>query len=154
VAFYFSKSFFKSVFNPLSPKINFKVLTAVTVYITIVGLVYQVLLRQFWTPTGMQKLVDELLHSVIPLMVVGFWFLNRSNKSLQYRALIPWLIFPLAYLIYVLIRGKASGFYPYPFLDVNKIGLKQVVINSLAMTGFFFIVSAAFIWISRKSQKH
>jgi hypothetical protein len=30
-------------------------LTAITVYITIVGLVYQIILRPLWQPTGLQK---------------------------------------------------------------------------------------------------
>lgn len=40
--------------------------TAITVYITVVGLVYQVLLRRLWSPTGLQWVADELLHSVVP----------------------------------------------------------------------------------------
>src|SRR5688572_21115628 len=38
-------------------------LTAITVYITIVGLVYQIILRPLWDPKGTQMIVDELLHS-------------------------------------------------------------------------------------------
>ncbi|MDQ2864461.1 MAG: Pr6Pr family membrane protein, partial [Bacteroidota bacterium] len=40
-------------------------LTAITIYITTVGTVYQVVLRQVWQPTGMQLIVDELLHTII-----------------------------------------------------------------------------------------
>ncbi|HUM97570.1 MAG TPA: Pr6Pr family membrane protein [Chitinophagaceae bacterium] len=150
VAFYFSRLFIKSVFNPLPPKNNFGILTAITVYITIVGLVYQVLLRQIWSPTGLQKVVDELLHSVIPALVIVYWFINRTGHRLKYSDLIPWLAFPLFYLIFVSIRGNFSGFYPYPFLDIKTIGFNQVLINSLSMTGLFVIVSAIFIWISKK----
>jgi hypothetical protein len=41
--------------------------TAIAVYITIVGIVYNVILRSIWDPQGTQKLIDELLHSVIRL---------------------------------------------------------------------------------------
>ncbi|WP_394800523.1 Pr6Pr family membrane protein [Aestuariivivens insulae] len=30
-----------------------------------------------------------------------------------------------------MVRGRYSGFYPYPFLNVNIIGLKQSIINIL-----------------------
>src|SRR5258705_6912967 len=48
-------------------------ITAITVYITIVGIVYNVILRSTWDPKGMQKIVDELLHSVIPVLFILFW---------------------------------------------------------------------------------
>ena len=38
-------------------------LTAIAVYITIVGLVYNFILRFLWKPQGLQWVVDELLHS-------------------------------------------------------------------------------------------
>ena len=49
-------------------------LTAITVYITIVGAVYQVLLRHIWDPTGLQRLVDELLHTINPVLVILCWY--------------------------------------------------------------------------------
>lgn len=48
-------------------------ITAITVYITIVGIVYNVVLRSTWNPEGMQKIVDELLHSVIPVLCCSFY---------------------------------------------------------------------------------
>ena len=36
-----------------------KTLTATVVYITVVGLIYNVILRFLWAPVGMAKLVDE-----------------------------------------------------------------------------------------------
>ena len=37
-------------------------LAAITLYIFIVGLTYNMLLRSTWAPTGLQKWVDEALH--------------------------------------------------------------------------------------------
>jgi len=124
-------------------KETIKILTPVTVYITIVGLVYQILLRHTWSPTGLQRIVDESLHSVIPLVAIVYWFLFECRK-LRYNQIPKWLIFPLAYLIYILIRGSYSGFYPYPFVDVN-----QVLINSGFMLIGFVVVSALLVWIRR-----
>lgn len=49
-------------------------ITAITVFILIVGSVYQIVLRSIWEPTGLQFIVDELLHTVIPLYMLGYWF--------------------------------------------------------------------------------
>ncbi len=125
-------------------------LTAVTVYITVVGLTYQVLLRHVWSPTGMQKIVDELLHSIIPLLVILYWYLAENKKAVRYSQFPPWLIYPLIYLIYILIRGNMSGFYPYPFVSVTELGMQKVLINSFFMLIFFTVLSFAFIGIGKK----
>ena len=44
-------------------------LTAITGYITMVGLIYQIALRHLWQPEGQQWVVDELLHTIIPIAV-------------------------------------------------------------------------------------
>lgn len=128
---------------------HFGTLTAITVYITIVGLVYQMLLRHTWQPTGLQKVVDEMLHSLNPALVIIYWLLNRKAGPLKYNRIGPWLIYPLVYLAYVLIRGHFSGFYPYPFLDVAGIGMPRVVVNCAGMTVLFIIIAMLFIWASR-----
>ena len=52
-------------------------LTAATVYITIVSIVYNLILRFLWDPQGWQRLADELLHVIVPLIFLlftGFYF--------------------------------------------------------------------------------
>lgn len=126
------------------------VLTAITIYIMVVGLAYQVLLRHVWKPEGLQKLVDELLHTIIPILVIIFWYLYETKKQLRYIQIFKWLIYPLIYLLYILVRGKASGFYPYPFVNVTSLGLQNVLINSAFLMLFFLLLSAAFIFVGKK----
>lgn len=120
-------------------------LTALTTYITIVGLVYQVLLRKTWAPTGLQKIVDEALHAIIPIMVIIFWYLYEDKTLVKFRQIPRWLIYPLLYLIFILIRGRFSGFYPYPFVNVTNIGLPEVLVNCAMIAASFIIISAIFI---------
>jgi len=150
VAGYFSYLSYHWIKRQPITKNEFTRLTAITVYISIVGLVYQVLLRHIWSPTGLQKVVDELLHSVVPVLVVIFWLISRKTGAMEYKQIGSWLIYPLVYLVYVLFRGYASGFYPYPFLDVNQLGLQQVMFNCLGMTLLFVLVSLLFVWLSRR----
>jgi hypothetical protein len=44
-----------------------------------------------------------------------------------------WLIFPILYFLYILLRGAISNAYPYPFLDVGKLGYDQAIVNALGM---------------------
>lgn len=120
-------------------------LTAITVYILIVGIIYNIILRFLWQPAGMQKLVDELLHSVIPVLFLLYWWIYADKRDLQWKQILPWLIFPLIYLIYILIRGSFSGFYPYPFVNVMQLGITKVIVNSIGITFAFIIVGVVLI---------
>jgi hypothetical protein len=124
-------------------------LTPVTIYITIVGLVYQILLRHTWNPQGVQKVVDEMLHSVIPLLTIVYWWLYRIKGNINYRLIITWAIYPLVYLFYILIRGHYAGFYPYPFVDVATIGMNSVLVNAGFILIGFILISALFVRIAR-----
>ncbi|MRG46029.1 hypothetical protein GFS24_12950 [Chitinophaga sp. SYP-B3965] len=129
--------------------------TALTVYIVIVGIIYNLILRFTWQPQGLQRIVDELLHLVIPLLFFVYWLLFVPKDTLKWNSLLPWLIYPLVYIVYVFIRGSFSGFYPYPFLDVSAIGISKALINSIGIAALFIGMSLFFIawgkWRSRKA---
>lgn len=129
-------------------------LTAVTTYITIVGLVYQLVLRHLWKPQGLQMVVDELLHSVVPVFVIIFWYLYERKELVKYGQISQWMIYPLIYLGYILIRGKLSGFYPYPFMNVSVIGFSKVLVNSIVLLCLFVAFSAVFVWFGKVTQKN
>ena len=124
-------------------------LTAIVVYITIVGLVYNTILRFLWKPEGLQWLIDELLHSVIPFLFIVFWLFFVEKGKIPLKNVLAWLLYPLIYLIYILIRGAASSFYPYPFIDVEKIGYNKTLINSSGMLVAFLAVSILFVALNR-----
>lgn len=149
VAFYFTLT----VFHHDKPERRFNspgFLTAVAVYITIVGLVYQIVLRSMFKPAGLDFLVNELLHSVIPLIVIGFWYFYENTSSVNYSQIAKWMIYPLVYLIYILSRGSFSDYYPYPFVNVLNIGLQKVLLNSGILMFVFIGVSFAFVFVGKR----
>ena len=109
---------------------------ATAVYIAIVGMVYQLLLRQLWNPQGAQWVADVLLHSMVPVGYVVYWLLFAPRVGLSWKDSVTWLIYPGVYLVYVLARGAVSGSYPYPFVDVNVLGYGGV----LARSGLLMLV--------------
>lgn len=125
-------------------------LTPITVYITVVGLVYQIVLRPLWEPQGMQRIVDELLHSIIPAAIIVFWYFFGAIKDVKYSNAFSWLIYPIVYLILILIRGHFSAFYPYPFIDVLKFGFNEVLKNTVFLMLLFVSLSLLFIFIGKK----
>ena len=128
-------------------------LAAVTVYIVIVGLIYNTILRFLWAPEGLQKVVDELLHSIIPLMAIAAWLAFAAKDQLQWKNIFAWLIYPFAYIFYVLIRGSISGFYPYPFINTRQLGLNKVVVNAVGIAFVFICMSLLLVLIGKALTK-
>lgn len=121
--------------------------TAIAVYIFVVGLIYNAVLRFIWAPEGLQRVVDEMLHLVNPLLFILYWGIFSTHLKLKWTSFLPWLIYPLLYTAFIFARAQWSHFYPYPFLDVDKIGGKATLFNCLFVTAVFVITSLAFIGI-------
>ena len=130
-----------------------KVLTAILVYILTVGLTYNLILRSLWKPEGLQLLADNLLHSIIPLLYLVFWLIFVKKHTLQWNNFLPWLIYPLLYLIYVMIRGAIFGVYPYPFIDVAQIGYQKALLNAVMVTGVIVIFSVLSVGYTKFFKK-
>ncbi|MFC0514024.1 Pr6Pr family membrane protein [Mucilaginibacter angelicae] len=130
-----------------------RILSAIALYITIVGLVYNLVLRNLWHPEGLFKLADELLHSVNPLLFVVYWLVYAPKANLKWIEALNWLWVPFIYSVYVFIRGSISHLYPYPFLNIDKLGVSQVAINSLLMLIAFLLIGFLFVWINRLMVK-
>ena len=124
-------------------------LTAIALYIFIVGLVYNIILRNIWEPVGLQKWVDEGLHVVVPLLFIFFWLFFVPTGNLKWRHAFSWLIYPAVYLIYALLRGAMEGFYPYPFIDASQLGYAQVLMNATGLLLVFIIGGFLFIGVDK-----
>lgn len=125
------------------------VTASIALYILIVGLVYNSILRNLWSPAGLQRLADELLHVAVPVFYFLSWLFFAPKQGLQFRHAFYWLSFPAIYIVYALLRGKLEGFYPYPFIDVNKLGYGTVAINSLGMMLAFIITGSLLILLAK-----
>jgi hypothetical protein len=128
-------------------------ITAITVYITIVGIVYNLLLRQIWDPQGLQKVVDELLHTVVPVLCIIYFIVFVPGEKLPWKSAFAWLIYPLVYSIYTLIRGAIVTEYPYPFIDVSILGYGQALINCFFILVGFLLISFLAIRVGRLKTK-
>lgn len=116
---------------------------ALVVYIIVVGVVYELLLRHLWHPHGMQLLADVLLHDAVPLFYSLFWLLLLPKGVLRWPDPVTWLIYPLLFFFYSMLRGAALGTYTYPFIDASQLGLARVSVNATVLLAVFFGLGAA-----------
>ncbi len=133
-----------------------KVKTGIGVYIFITGLVYFLILRHTWNPTGLWWLADVTLHYVMPALYLVEWLFFTPKGYLHWNDAVRWLAFPLAFVVWALFWGAIFGFYPYPFIDVPKLGYPQVLVNSVFMAIGFLVVGLLLVaidrWLGRNAQ--
>lgn len=112
--------------------------SALVVYVIVVGAVYELLLRHLWHPQGMQLLADALLHDAIPLLYTLYWLVFLPKGRLRWSLPRSWLVYPIAFFIYSMIRGVAFGIYPYPFINAAQLGFARVSMNAMILLVVFY----------------
>ncbi|MFI5445571.1 Pr6Pr family membrane protein [Polaromonas sp. UC242_47] len=120
-------------------------MTAVAGCITIVGAVYFLILRHLWQPQGAQFLADATLHYLMPLLFVLFWAWAAPARAVHWSDVPGLLVYPLAYLVYVFVRGEIVGLYPYDFVDVFKLGYRTALLNAVGLLLAYGFVVACFV---------
>jgi len=102
--------------------------------IVMVGLVYHTLLARLWQPDGLLAWADLGLHTGVPL-AYALWWAVLAPKDVQPGDLKWWLVWPLGYGAYALIRGALTGFWPYPFLNADALGWPRVAVHLVLLAG-------------------
>ncbi|WP_193039704.1 MULTISPECIES: Pr6Pr family membrane protein [unclassified Pseudomonas] len=134
----------------LAPRVS----SAIAVSIVLVSLAYNLLLRHLWQPEGFQFIADELLHDVMPLLFVVYWWRCVPKGTLQCKHIGLWVLYPLLYFAYVLLRGDLLGQYQYPFFDVGTLGYPQVFVNAGGILAGFVLIALAVVGLDKSIKPH
>jgi len=122
------------------------VLGGATISILLVGIVYMTLLRGLVALSGGALVADILLHKVSPVAMTLWWLLFAPRARLKSSAPLWWASYPLLYFAYAVARGQAGDRYPYPFMDVGKLGWPQTLINAGGIAMAFLIAGFLLVW--------
>lgn len=103
------------------------------VYMIFVGIVFSVLLRD--TDLGdLLPWINTVHHYIMPIAALIDWMLQPPRFKISLKTTLVWLVFPAVYVTYSLIRGAATGFYPYPFFSPQiQAGYGGVALYCAAM---------------------
>ncbi|MGW6271695.1 Pr6Pr family membrane protein [Streptomyces sp. NPDC055060] len=137
-------------------------------FILITGLVYHLILANDASGFSMtgdgpgdaaarsawHSVSNTLLHTVTPIGAALNWLLLTTPGTFRLRDAARWMLYPLAYLVFALIRGAlmAPGSvarYPYPFLDVDTHGYPGVLANAVFFGLAFYALAALLVGLDR-----
>lgn len=118
--------------------------------IVVTGIVHWFFLRPLLDLHGADYAADKLLHIVVPLLAVIGWLAFGPRGRVSRRELLPSVIYPAAYMVWTLVHGAASDWYPYPFTDVSEHGYAVVLLNACGVVALLVAISAAALWADRR----
>ncbi|WP_067547524.1 Pr6Pr family membrane protein [Nocardia crassostreae] len=114
---------------------------AATLYMVITGIIYAVLLADI--DVQMQgQWTNTVLHRVIPVVMLVDWLLVPAGIGVSVGLLGAWLIYPILYGVYTLIRGPIVDWYPYPFIDPREQGYLDMALGLVVMVLVFMALAA------------
>jgi len=117
------------------------------------GIVHFFFLRPLLDLDGADLLADKLLHVVVPLVAVIGWLAFGPRGQATRADLLPFLVLPVVWLVYTLVRGEFVDWYPYPFIDVNEHGYAVVAANCVGVAAVMFGLALGAVWLDRRLDR-
>lgn len=121
-------------------------------YALVTAVVYNVLLRDIPNDDGYvgPAWPNESLHVWIPIYLALDWLLSPGRMRIAWSTMWLAVSFPLIWVGVTLLRGAATGWYPYPFLEPDgPNGVLGVVIYVAAISVFIIVLATLAVVINR-----
>jgi hypothetical protein len=130
-----------------------------TVAMIVVGVVYHLLLAD--APGDVRDgdyvwpvLPNEVIHTYGPILIVIDYLLSRKAFQIKLRAALWVAVFPLAWLVFSIIRGLVTNWWPYWFINPNEEGgVPGMLTYIAAITSFFLILGFLVLGLKKLIQK-
>ena len=132
---------------------------AVMMAITVTFLIYVIVLL----PAAFEQagdyvpfsFTDNLIHIITPLLLIADWLLFVRKGAFRWIDPLLWAIIPYLYLVFGFTVGALGGEfrpgqkYPYPFMNVDTLGLGGVALWILGLTVALVAVGYVYVAIDR-----
>lgn len=91
--------------------------------------------------------VNTVVHEVMPIAVIVDWLIDPPLRRISFSKSLRWIVYPLIWTAYTLIRGAVVGWYPYPFVNPANGGYGTVALYVVAISVFGVILGALLAWV-------
>lgn len=131
---------------------------AVMMAITVTMLIYLIVLVPARFADGdadIFSLTDNLIHIITPVLMIVDWLLFVPKGAFRWIDPVLWTLLPYTYLVWAFVYGSLGGEftpgqrYPYPFMDVDALGVLGVAQWVVALTVALIVVGLIFVSIDR-----
>jgi uncharacterized membrane protein len=103
--------------------------------ITVTGIVYSTVLAKVHEPEGWEQVsTNFVFHYAAPVLAVVGWLLLGPRPRIDGRVVRWSLLWPAAWFAYTVVHGEITGWWPYPFVDVDTDGYARVLLNAVLVT--------------------
>jgi hypothetical protein len=109
--------------------------------IIITGLVYETILAPLVHLEGWAFVATIGFHYISPWATLIGWLVFGPRPRMGWGVMAAAFIWPLLWLVYTFVHGAITGWYPYPFLDVNTIGFADSVRNSAVVLAIGVVIA-------------
>jgi len=128
-----------------------KMLPGVVIYIAITFMVFALMLQGTFEITGIRIVGNYLVHYIVPIVAIVYLFVSGENQY-TYKDISTWSIYPLLYIVFMLIYGAITSDYLYPFFDLNVISVWVLIITIIILVLLFMLLSFIVVKILSKKE--
>lgn len=115
---------------------------AATLYMVTTGIIFSVLLAGL-DPAVLTAVPwdNVVLHYIMPIAVLVDWLIDPPKNHIPLKKALLWLLYPIVYVVYSLVRGHFVDWYPYPFLDPSENGYGGIAVTSIGIAAFVVLLT-------------
>ena len=125
------------------------------VALIVVGVVYHALLAGAANDVrdgdyAWPVLPNEIIHTYAPILAVIEYLISVKAFRIRLRAFVWVAVFPLTWLVLSIVRGIATNWWPYWFINPNgEAGLGGMLTYISAITVFFLVLGLAVLGLKQ-----
>ena len=128
---------------------------SLAVALIVVGVVYHALLAGAANDVrdgdyAWPVLPNEIIHTYAPILAVTEYLISVKAFRIRLRAFVWVAVFPLTWLVLSIVRGIATNWWPYWFINPNgEAGLGGMLTYISAITVFFLVLGLAVLGLKQ-----
>lgn len=134
--------------RPLAPTL----MTAAAIYVTMVVTGYHFLLHDYRHVTGVPQLAGNLLHYVVPLLFLMYWWLFVGPSRAGWRQIGRWASLPLVYAAFVVLSGTYPAIYAYRYGADEMFGPARSLAHAVAFMAAYGLIAWAVVFLDRRKR--
>jgi hypothetical protein len=136
-----------------------RVRLSVVCYSSVTAIVYNALLRGL-PPAAADAgyhwpvIPNEILHVWAPLLIALDFVITASSARLRWRSVFAVLLYPAAWILFSVVRGLATDWWPYWFLNPTEPGgVAGMLTYVVGIAVFMLILGYSYLGLIRLSEK-